>query len=86
MILQTHSSQLIATRTLRTMLLELRIHLREALEGERGKVGYNLAGLRYLKGRWLGERVAGLGVEDLEDVKGRMGKKGKGKRKRVVVG
>jgi len=58
--------------------------LREALAKEREKVGYNLAGLKYLKGRWLGDRVAGLGVEDLEDVKGRMGKKGK--RKRVVVG
>jgi U3 small nucleolar RNA-associated protein 12 len=67
------------------MLLDLRLHLREALGKEREKVGYNIAGLRYLKGRWLGDRVAGLGAgEELEDVKGRMGKKGK--RKRVIIG
>ena len=50
-------------------------------------MGYNIAALRFLKGRWEGERVAGMLEEegwDEEKVRERM-EGGKSKRKRVEV-
>ncbi|KAK1922326.1 putative WD-repeat protein [Papiliotrema laurentii] len=82
-LLRTHSSQLIATRTLRTQLLELRGHLRKALDQDREIMGYNLAALKYLKGRV--EAESNVGIWDEETVRDKMGKKGKSKRKRIEV-
>ena len=64
-------------------MLELRGHLRKALEGERETMGYNLAALKYMKGRV--EMESNVGIWDEEGVREKMGKKGKSKRKRVVV-
>jgi U3 small nucleolar RNA-associated protein 12 len=82
-LLRTHSSQLIANRTLRPRLLELRRHLRSALDGDREVMGYNLAALKYLKSRVDAE--GNVGIWDQEAVKQKMGKQTKGKRKRIVV-
>lgn len=82
-MLRTHSSQLIANRTLRPQLLELRQHLRKALDGDREVMGYNLAALKYLKGRV--EAESNVGIWDEDAVREKMGKKSKGKRKRIVV-
>ncbi|ORY22394.1 putative WD-repeat protein [Naematelia encephala] len=87
LLLRTHSNQLIANRTLRTSLLDLRTHLRNALEKQREVMGYNLAALRFMKSRWESEQVAGLLEEeswDEERVKKRI-EEGRGKRKRVDV-
>jgi U3 small nucleolar RNA-associated protein 12 len=50
-------------------------------------MGYNIAALRFLKGRWEGEKVAGMMIEeglDEERVREKIGG-GKAKRKRVEV-
>lgn len=46
-------------------------------------MGYNLAALKYMKGRV--EMESNVGIWDEEGVREKMGKKGKSKRKRVVV-
>ncbi|WVR09691.1 hypothetical protein IAU60_006766 [Kwoniella sp. DSM 27419] len=86
-LLRTHSSQLVSNRVMRTPLLTLRNHLREALEKQREVMGYNLAALKFIKGRWEGDRTAGLYEEegmDEEAVRKRL-EEGRQKRKRVEV-
>lgn len=86
-LLRTHSSQIVSNRIMRTPLLTLRHHLRDALAQQRDVMGYNLAALKFLKGRWESERVAGLyEQEDLDEeaVRKRL-EEGRGKRKRIEV-
>ena len=50
-------------------------------------MGYNIAALRYLKGRWESEKVAGM-AEDVwneERVREKLTEGKKGKRKRIEV-
>ncbi|KIR53961.1 U3 small nucleolar RNA-associated protein 12 [Cryptococcus gattii Ru294] len=86
-LLRTHSSQIVSNRIMRTPLLTLRHHLRDALAQQRDVMGYNLAALKFLKGRWESERVAGLyEQEDLdEEVVRKRLEEGRGKRKRIEV-
>ncbi|KAK8853493.1 hypothetical protein IAR55_004200 [Kwoniella newhampshirensis] len=86
-LLRTHSSQIVSNKIMRTPLLTLRNHLREALKKQRDAMGYNLAALKFIKGRWEGERVAGLYEEEGMDEEGvrRRLEEGRGKRKRVEV-
>ena len=86
-LLRTHSSQLIANRTLRPTILTLRSHLRDALSRQRELMGYNIAALRFLKGRWEGERFAGMMMEEVwdeEKVREKI-QSSKAKRKRVNI-
>ncbi|KAK4689452.1 U3 small nucleolar RNA-associated protein 12, partial [Tremellales sp. Uapishka_1] len=86
-LIRTHSNQLISNRILRTNLISLRGHLRGALNKQRNEIGYNLAALKFIKGRWEGDRTAGILEEegmDEEKVRKRL-EDGKGKRKRVGV-
>jgi U3 small nucleolar RNA-associated protein 12 len=72
---------------MRARLVSLRQHVRSALERQRGRMGYNLAALRFLKSRWESERTAGLLEEegfDEEAVRKRLAE-GRAKRKRVNV-
>ncbi|KAG8825261.1 hypothetical protein FRC17_008781 [Serendipita sp. 399] len=48
-LLRIHSSQIVATRSLKPLLLSLRGHLRLALSRQKAQIGYNLAALKYLK-------------------------------------
>ncbi|OCF31605.1 U3 small nucleolar RNA-associated protein 12 [Kwoniella heveanensis BCC8398] len=86
-LLRTHSSQMVSNRVMRTPLLVLRNHLRQALDKERERMGYNLAALKFIKGRWESERTAGLyeaeGMDE-EAVRKRL-EEGRGKRKRIEV-
>ncbi|WRT69934.1 uncharacterized protein IL334_006925 [Kwoniella shivajii] len=86
-LLRTHSNQLISNKVMRTPLLTLRNHLREALEKQRDVMGFNLAALRFVKSRWESERTAGLyeaeGMDE-EAVRKRL-EEGRGKRKRIQV-
>ncbi|EIW66132.1 hypothetical protein TREMEDRAFT_72445 [Tremella mesenterica DSM 1558] len=83
-ILSTHSTQLVVSRDpiIRSIISSLRTNLRKNLTMERDRVGYNLAGLRYLKGKYELESGSTF-VDTFEEVE----KKGKGgkKRKRVEV-
>ncbi|RXK35130.1 hypothetical protein M231_07605 [Tremella mesenterica] len=83
-ILSTHSTQLVVSRDpiIRSIISSLRTNLRKNLTMERDRIGYNLAGLRYLKGKYELESGSTF-VDTFEEVE----KKGKGgkKRKRVEV-
>jgi U3 small nucleolar RNA-associated protein 12 len=85
-LLRTHHHQIVSTRHLRTTLVSLRVNLRDALKHERDILGYNLAGLRYVKRLDDGERIAGVleGEMDEKKVKERI-EEGIKKRKRVGV-
>lgn len=48
-LLRIHASQIVATRSLRPLLLSLRSHLRAGLMRQRAQIGYNLAALKYIK-------------------------------------
>lgn len=48
-LLKTHHHQIVTQRALRSSLIPLRKHLREALVKQKEMVGYNLAALRYMK-------------------------------------
>ncbi|GAA97518.1 uncharacterized protein L969DRAFT_91431 [Mixia osmundae IAM 14324] len=48
-ILQTHHSQIVATRAMRSSMLSLRSSLREALVQQKGLIGYNAAALGYIR-------------------------------------
>ncbi|KAG8778743.1 hypothetical protein FRC16_003725, partial [Serendipita sp. 398] len=48
-LLRIHSSQIVATRSLKPLLLSLRAHLRLALSRQKAQIGYNLAALKFLK-------------------------------------
>lgn len=81
-LLRTHASQITSSRTLRSQLITLRQHLRAALDKERQTMGYNLAAMKYLKSRWESDKV--ISIDDVDDVKAKMGKDIK-KRKRIDV-
>jgi U3 small nucleolar RNA-associated protein 12 len=77
---------------MRTVLIPLRTHLREALQRQKEEVGYNLAALRYIKRGCDAERTAefygsfrgeGEAVADEEALRAKISE-GK-KRKRVSV-
>ncbi|KAK4050815.1 beta transducin [Microbotryomycetes sp. JL201] len=48
-LLRTHHSQIVATRSLRPIMISLRRHLRDALDRQKNTLGYNLAALRYVQ-------------------------------------
>jgi len=86
-LIRTHHAQLVSNRVMRARIVSLRTHVRTALDRQRGRMGYNLAALRFLKGRWESEKTAGLLEEenfDEEAVKKRLAE-GRAKRKRVDV-
>lgn len=78
---------------MRTVLIPLRTHLRDALKKQKEEVGYNLAALRYIKRGCDAKRTAefygsfkgqGEGVADEEALREKLAGEGK-KRKRVSV-
>jgi U3 small nucleolar RNA-associated protein 12 len=50
--MKTYHKQIVANKVMRTLLIKLRDNLRRALYQERGQIGYNMAGLKFLKQSW----------------------------------
>lgn len=48
-LLKTHHKQIIASRMMRDVLDRLRQHIRTAEQRQKKEMGYNLAGLRYVR-------------------------------------
>ncbi|KAF9247204.1 WD-repeat-containing protein [Melanogaster broomeanus] len=85
-LLKTHHHQIVANRVMRTTLIPMRIHLRDALRREKDVVGYNLAALQYIRRKIEAERTAQFFEEegfDEEKVREKIAE-GK-KRKRVNI-
>ena len=61
-MLKTHHRQIVASRTMRTMLDGIRDNLRLALKRQKDEMGYNLAALRV-----IGSQVKEKGVKDYVD-------------------
>lgn len=85
-LLKTHHHQIVANRIMRTTLIPMRIHLRNALRREKNMVGYNLAALQYMRRKSEEESTTlFFEKEDLNESKMRqMITEGK-KRKRVSI-
>jgi U3 small nucleolar RNA-associated protein 12 len=85
-LLKTHHHQIVANRIMRTALIPLRKHLRDALRKQKETIGYNLAALQYIRRRHEADKTAQFFEEegmDEEKVRARIAE-GK-KRKRVNV-
>lgn len=52
---------------MRTALIPLRVHLRNALRRQKDIIGYNLAALQYIRRRNEAERTAQFYEEDLDE-------------------
>lgn len=82
-MLKTYHRQIVASKTMRPMLDEIRQHLRKALQHQKNEMGFNLAALKF-----VGERIREKGSKDYIDEamweEEEEAKKG-GKRKRVFV-
>ncbi|KAF8316849.1 WD-repeat-containing protein [Clavulina sp. PMI_390] len=48
-LLKTHHHQIVATRSVRPVLVQLRTRLRNALRRQKDEIGYNVAGLRFIR-------------------------------------
>ncbi|KAI8840197.1 quinon protein alcohol dehydrogenase-like superfamily [Chytriomyces cf. hyalinus JEL632] len=86
-ILSSHHNEITTSRVCRPVLLQLKALLPAQLRQQRDTIGYNIAGLKYMKRDWdmnhSKEFLEAIGVEEEEpEVKG---KGSKGKRKRVVA-
>ncbi|KAJ1672496.1 beta transducin, partial [Spiromyces aspiralis] len=57
-LLKTHQNQIATARTMRTSMDSIRLHLRESLQQQRDKVGFNLAALRSLRHEWEDKMTA----------------------------
>jgi len=81
-MLKTHHRQIIASKTMRTMLDAIRGHLRGALQRQKDEMGFNLAALRF-----VGNQVREKGTKDYVDEEAweEEAKGDKGRKKRVFV-
>ena len=66
-LLRTHHRQIVTHRALRSSLIPLRKHLRDALTKQKDMVAYNLAALRYMKRRDEAARTASFLEENIAD-------------------
>ncbi|KAJ3072293.1 hypothetical protein HDU98_003849 [Podochytrium sp. JEL0797] len=86
-ILQSHQSEIVSSRVCRPVLLQLKSLLPAALRKERDTIGFNLAGLKYMRRDYDANHskdfLDAIGVEDEDEKKGKG--HSKNKRKRVVV-
>ncbi|KAI8911921.1 WD40-repeat-containing domain protein [Powellomyces hirtus] len=86
-LLRTHHHQLVSTATLRPTLARIRTTLRTLLKTDRDQVGFNLAGLRFVRARIADQAVHDFYIDDTtttaaaEITDQRQGDSGKRKRK-----
>lgn len=82
-MLKIHHKQIVASKTMRPMLDDIRLHLRRALQRQKDEMGFNLAALNF-----VGARVKDKGSKDYVDEalwEEEEEKVGKGKKKRGFV-
>ena len=81
-MLKTHHRQIMASRTMRPMLDEIRASLRQALQSQKDEMGFNLAALRY-----IGSQVRDRGTKEYvdEDTWAEEEMKAKNSKKRAFV-
>ncbi|KZS97786.1 WD-repeat-containing protein [Sistotremastrum niveocremeum HHB9708] len=87
-LLKTHHHQIVANRIMRTSLLRIRRHLREALLQQKGTLSYNLAALKFIRRQQETSQLATFYEEeglDEEKVRARIEASRQGKRKRVQI-
>jgi len=66
-LLKTHHHQIVATRTIRPVLVQLRTRLRNALRKQKDEIGYNAAGLRFIRRTHEARTTADFYAEAQED-------------------
>ena len=66
-LLKIHHRQIVANRVMRTALIPLRKHLREALRKQKDTLSYNLAALHYIKRQSDAQRTAEFFEEELDE-------------------
>ncbi|KAI0091918.1 WD40 repeat-like protein [Irpex rosettiformis] len=84
-LLKTHHHQIVANRVMRTALIPLRKHLREALRRQKDTLSYNLAALKYIKRQSDAQLTAEFYEEELDEEKVRERIAEGKKRKRVRI-
>ena len=81
-ILKTHHRQIVASKTMRSMLDAIRQNLRTALQRQKDEIGFNLAGLRFVEGK---AREKGTREYVDEQIWEEEEKLGKGRKKRGFI-
>lgn len=66
-LLKTHHHQIVTTRTMRPVLVQLRTRLRDALRRQKDEIGYNAAGLRFIRRTHEARMTADFYAEAMED-------------------
>ena len=84
-LLKTHHHQIVANRVMRTALIPLRKHLREALRKQKDTISYNLAALKYIKRQSEAKLTAEFFEEEMDEEKVRERIAEGKKRKRVSI-
>ncbi|GJE84422.1 WD-repeat-containing protein [Phanerochaete sordida] len=84
-LLKTHHHQIVANRVMRTALIPLRKHLREALRKQKDTISYNLAALKYIKRQSDAKLTAEFFEEEMDEEKVRERIAEGKKRKRVSI-
>lgn len=85
-LLKTHHHQIVANRVMRTALIPLRKHLRDALRRQKDTIGYNLAALNHIRRKNEADRIAQFYEEEGMDEEAVRAKIAEGKkRKRVTL-
>lgn len=84
-LLKTHHHQIVVNRVMRTALIPLRKHLREALRKQKDTLSYNLAALKYIKRQSDAQLTAEFYEEEMDEEKVRERIADGKKRKRVSI-
>ncbi|KAJ7591170.1 hypothetical protein C8J56DRAFT_1136000 [Mycena floridula] len=84
-LLKTHHHQIVSNRVMRTSLLPLRKHLRNALQRQKDIIGYNMAALHYISRRNEQDRSAQFYEDGLDEEQVRAKIAEGKKRKRVSL-
>lgn len=85
-LLKTHHHQIVANRIMRSVLVDLRVHLRETLQRQKEEIGYNLAALQYIRQQHETQRISHfLEQENMDEEKVRARLLEGKKRKRVAI-
>lgn len=81
-MLKTHHRQIIASKAMRSMLNDIRLELRKALQQQKDEMGFNLAALRF-----VGNQVRDQGTKEFVDADAwdKEEEESQGKRKRAFV-
>ena len=79
-VLRTHHAQIVASKALKTDLVRIEKAYGEWVEGEKSRIGFNIAALR-----WLGDEVKARNIRVIEDVDEADEAGDKGRRKRAFT-